>query len=46
MLPAFGQAAESIGRVQVLVVVGGGFEQTGRGIQEALQKSGLIWCCP
>jgi putative tricarboxylic transport membrane protein len=44
MLPAFSQAAEVIDRVQILVGfgVGGGFDQTGRGIQEALQKSGLI----
>ncbi len=44
MLPTFSQAAEVIDRVQLLVGfgVGGGFDQTGRGIQEALQKSGLM----
>lgn len=43
-LPFGASAAEMIDRVQFLVGfgVGGGFDQTARGTQEALQKSGLV----
>jgi putative tricarboxylic transport membrane protein len=43
-LPAGAGAQEVIDRVQFLVGfgVGGGFDQTARGTQEALQKSGLV----
>ena len=44
LLPAHVLAAETIDRVALLVGfgVGGGFDQTARGVQEALQKSGLV----
>ncbi|MFN8704055.1 MAG: tripartite tricarboxylate transporter substrate binding protein [Rhodospirillales bacterium] len=43
-LPRDARAQEAIDRVQFLVGfgVGGGFDQTARGTQEALQKSGLV----
>lgn len=43
-LPSTASAQEVIDRVQFLVGfgVGGGFDQTARGTQEALQKSGLV----
>jgi putative tricarboxylic transport membrane protein len=43
-LPATASAQEAIDRVHFLVGfgVGGGFDQTARGTQEALQKSGLV----
>lgn len=44
LLPAHALAAETIDKVALLVGfgVGGGFDQTARGLQEALQKSGLV----
>jgi putative tricarboxylic transport membrane protein len=44
VLPAGAQAQETIDRINLLVGfgVGGGFDQTARGTQEALQKSGLV----
>lgn len=44
LLPAHALASETIDKVAFLVGfgVGGGFDQTARGIQEALQKSGLV----
>ena len=44
LLPAQALAAETIDRLSFLVGfgVGGGFDQTARGVQEALQKSGLV----
>ncbi len=44
VLPAQALAAEAIDRVSLLVGfgVGGGFDQTARGLQEALQKSSLV----
>ena len=43
-LPKGASAQEVIDRLQFLVGfgVGGGFDQTARGTQEALQKSGLV----
>ncbi len=44
LLPAHALASEVIDKVALLVGfgVGGGFDQTARGVQEALQKSGLV----
>lgn len=44
LLPATASAAEAIDKIAFLVGfgVGGGFDQTARGVQEALQKSGLV----
>ena len=44
LLPSHALATEVIDKVALLVGfgVGGGFDQTARGVQEALQKSGLV----
>ncbi|MFY7857362.1 MAG: tripartite tricarboxylate transporter substrate binding protein, partial [Rubrivivax sp.] len=44
LLPSHALASELIDKVALLVGfgVGGGFDQTARGVQEALQKSGLV----